>query len=65
LLGGFGGGVAPTVLAFAADACAFAALSGQHVGVAGVGVAPAEVSVQVTAERDVVLVVGSGDHESA
>jgi hypothetical protein len=42
--------VAPSVLAFAADACEFAALSGQDVGVAGVGVTPAQVSVQVTAQ---------------
>jgi hypothetical protein len=33
------------LLAFAADAGAFAALSGQDVGVAGVGVAPAQVVV--------------------
>ena len=33
--------MAPAALSFAADAGAFAALSGQDVGVAGVGVAPA------------------------
>jgi hypothetical protein len=34
---------APALLAFAADAGAFAALGGQEAGVAGVGVAPAKV----------------------
>jgi hypothetical protein len=44
---GFGCRVAPAVLSFAADACAFASLRGQDVGVAGVGVAPAQVLVHV------------------
>jgi hypothetical protein len=35
------GGAAPALVAFAADAGAFSALCGDHVGVAGVGVAPA------------------------
>jgi hypothetical protein len=35
--------VAPALLAFAADAGAFAALGGQHAGVAGVGITPAQV----------------------
>ena len=37
---------APALLAFAAYAGSFAALGGQHVGVAGVGVAPAQVVLQ-------------------
>ena len=40
---------APSALAFAADAGALASLGGQHVGVAGVGVAPAQVVLQLAA----------------
>ena len=50
-----GGG--PSVLAFAADAGAFAALGGQHVGVAGVGITPAQVRLQPPGQRGVVRVV--------
>ena len=51
------------MLAFAADAGAFAVLGGQDVGVAGVGVAPPEVGLQVTGEHGVVGVVGVGHRE--
>jgi hypothetical protein len=54
---------APALLAFAAHAGAFAALGGQDVGVAGV--APAQVGVQMPAQRGATLVIGSGDHEGA
>jgi hypothetical protein len=64
-LGGLGGRMAPAVLPLTADACAFAALGGEDVGVAGVGVAPAQVLVHVAAQGDMVLVVGPGDHEGA
>ena len=40
---------APALLALAADAGAFAALGGQHVGVAGVGITPAQVVLQLRA----------------
>jgi hypothetical protein len=46
-----------------ADAGAFAALGGQHVGVSGVGVAPAQVGVQVAGQDDVVGVVGVGHRD--
>jgi hypothetical protein len=45
------------LLAFAAEAGAFAALGGQHVGVAGVGIAPAQVRLQPPGQRGVVRVV--------
>jgi hypothetical protein len=43
------GGSVPAVLALAAVAGAFAALGGQDVGVAGVGVAPAQVLLRAAA----------------
>ena len=43
-------GVGPTLLAFAADSGAFAALRGEDVGVAGVGVAPAQVVLQLAGQ---------------
>ncbi|GAB3864094.1 hypothetical protein GCM10029963_73910 [Micromonospora andamanensis] len=55
--------MSPAVLAFAAHTCAFTALGGKDVRVAGVGVAPAQVGVQMPAQSDVVRMVGSGDHE--
>ena len=39
------------MLAFAADAGALAALGGQHAGVAGVGVAPAQAGLQPAGQR--------------
>jgi hypothetical protein len=45
------------LLAFAADAGAFAALGGQHVGVAGVGITPAQVVLQLAGQRGVIPVV--------
>jgi hypothetical protein len=48
------------LVAFAAHAGAFAALGGEDVGVSGVGVAPAQVGVQVAGQDNVVGVVGVG-----
>ena len=53
------------MLALTADAGAFAALRGQHVGVAGVGVAPAQVCVQAAGQSGVAFVVGIAHHEGA
>jgi hypothetical protein len=39
------------LLAFAADAGAFAALGGQHAGVAGVGITPAQAGLQLAGQR--------------
>src|SRR6266545_1835149 len=58
-------GSAPALLAFAADAGAFAALRGEDVGVAGVGVAPPQVCLQVAGERGVVGRVRAGHGEGA
>ena len=51
--GGPGSWLTPPSLAFAADAGAFAALGGQDVGVAGVGVTPAQVGLQFPGEHGV------------
>ena len=51
------------MVAFAADAGAFAALRGQDLGIAGVGVAPAQVGLQLSGKGEVVGVVGVTDHE--
>ena len=48
--GGLDLGASPALLAFAADAGAFAALGGHDVGVAGVGVAPAQVILQLAGQ---------------
>ena len=45
------------MLAFAADAGSFAALSGQDMGVAGVGVAPAQVVLEPARQDGRVRVV--------
>jgi hypothetical protein len=45
------------LLAFAADAGAFAALGGQHAGVAGVGITPAQAGLQLAGQRGVIPVV--------
>ena len=45
------------MLALAADAGAFTALGGQDVGVAGVGIAPAQVALQAAGQDRVVGVV--------
>ncbi len=50
-------GSAPAVAFLAADPGAFAALGGQDVGVAGVGVAPAQVGLQVPGQDGVVGIV--------
>src|SRR5450755_1357177 len=48
----------PALLALGADAGALAALGGQDVGVAGVGVAPSQVGLQPPAQHRMVRVVG-------
>ena len=48
---------APALLAFAADAGAFAALGGQHAGVAGAGITPAQAGLQLAGQRGVIPVV--------
>ncbi len=45
------------MLAFAADAGAFAALGGQHAGVAGAGMTPAQADLQLAGQRGVIPVV--------
>jgi len=62
--GGLGPGAAPAVLAFAADPGSFAALRGQDVRVAGVGVAPTQIFLQLAGQDGVVGVVrvGHGEH---
>jgi hypothetical protein len=45
------------LLALAAEAGAFAALSGQHAGVAGVGITPAQVVLQPPGQRGVIPVL--------
>jgi hypothetical protein len=57
--------VVPALLAFAADAGALAALGGQDVGVAGVGVAPGQVVLQAPGQHGVVGVVRAADDEGA
>ena len=59
----FEGASAPADALLAADAGAFAALGGEDVGVAGVGVAPAQVGVQGPGLDGVVGVVGVGQGE--
>ena len=53
------------MVAFAADAGAFAALGGEDVGVAGVGVAPAQVALQPAGQHQVVGVVRGAEDEGA
>ena len=53
------------MLAFAADAGAFAALGGEDVGVAGVGVARAQIVLQLAGLDDVVGVVRGARHEAS
>ena len=57
------GAAAPADALLAADAGAFPALGGQDVGVAGVGVAPAQVAVQCAGLDRVVRVVRVGEGE--
>jgi hypothetical protein len=44
------------LLAFAAEAGAFGVLGGQHGGVAGVGITPAQVVLQLAGQRGVIPV---------
>ena len=53
------------MLSFAADAGAFAALGGQHVGVAGVGVAPAQVVLHAVGQDCVAGVVRPAHDEGS
>jgi hypothetical protein len=52
-------------LVFAADAGSFAALSGEHVGMAGILVAPPQVVLHRLGERGVVAVIRAADREGA
>jgi hypothetical protein len=58
-------GLLQRCLSLAADAGSFAALSCENVGVAGAGVAPAQIFVQPAAEDGVVRVVRAGHGEHA
>ena len=62
---GAGLGPSPALLTLAADAGAFAALGGQDVGVAGVGVAPAQVLLQPAGQDSVIGVAGVAHDEAA
>jgi hypothetical protein len=53
------------LLAFAADAGTFAALGGQDVGVAGVGVAPGQVCLQAPGQHGVTGMVRAADGKGA
>ena len=65
-VGSCGGlGSSPALLAFAADAGAFLALGGEDVGVAGVGIAPAQVRLQPPSQDRVVGVVRGAHDEGA
>ena len=65
VLGGLCGWSSPFVAFLGSDSGAFAALGGEEVGVAGVGVAPAQVGVQAAGEDGVVGVVGVVQDELA
>ena len=52
-------------MALTTDAGAFPALGGEHVGVAGVVVAPAQMGVQRAGEHHMVGVVGASEDEGA
>jgi hypothetical protein len=49
----------------AADASPFAALSGQDIGVTGVGVAPAQVLLELAGQHGVVAVIRAAHNEGA
>ncbi|HXC85981.1 MAG TPA: hypothetical protein VNV62_29465 [Trebonia sp.] len=53
------------MLAFAADAGASAALGGQHAGVAGVGITPAQAGLQLAGQRGVIAVVRAAHDKGA
>ena len=50
------------MLALAADAGPFAALGGQHVGVAGMGVAPAQAGLEFAGQHGVAGMIRAGRH---
>src|SRR5271170_8097284 len=56
---------APALLAFAAEAGAFAALGGKHAGVAGAGITPAQVVLQLAGQRGVIPVVRAAHDKGA
>ena len=53
------------MVAFAADPGAFSALCGEDVGIAGVGVAPAQVGLQPARQHGLVGVIGCAHGEGA
>jgi hypothetical protein len=53
------------LLAFAAEAGAFAALGGQHAGVAGAGITPAQAGLQLAGQRGVIPVVRAAHDKGA
>jgi hypothetical protein len=53
------------LLAFAAEAGSFAALGGQHAGVAGAGITPAQVVLQLAGQRGVIPVVRAAHDKGA
>ena len=56
-------GLAPAPVALTADPGTFAALGGEHVGMPGVGVAPAQMGVQRPGEHHMVGVIGAAENE--
>jgi hypothetical protein len=55
----------PAALALAVYARPFAALRGQDIGVSGIGVAPAQVILELAGQHGVVGVVGVAQHEAS
>ena len=53
------------MVAFAANAGSFAALRREDVGVAGVGVAPAQIRLQLARQRRMIRVIGGTHRERA
>jgi hypothetical protein len=62
---GIWAGAAPALLALAADASPFAALGGQDVGVAGVGVAPAQVLLEFAGQHGVAGMIRAAHDKGA
>ena len=57
--------MAPGPVALATDPGSFAALGGQHIGMAGMGVAPAQMGLQRAGEHHMVGVIGAAENEGA
>jgi hypothetical protein len=53
------------LLAFAAEAGAFAALGGQHAGVAGVGITPAQAGLQLAGQHGMARVIRAAHDKGA